>query len=80
MAITLTQASAQVVAWEAASLAVSKGQSYTIGDRTLTRVHASEIREMITYWSSQEASLQRIANGQQRTGVSLANFSGSSNP
>jgi len=80
MAITLAQASAQVVAWEAASLAVAKGQSYTIGDRTLTRAHASEVRNMIQYWTRTEAQLQRVANGQQRTGVSLANFNGSSNP
>lgn len=80
MAITLAQATAQVAAWEAASLAVAKGQSYTIGDRTLTRVHASEIRSMINYWSRQEATQQRLANGQQSTGVSLANFNGSSNP
>lgn len=80
MAITLATATTHLDAWTAADAAVALGQSYTIGDRTLTRVHASEIRNMINYWSGQEATLQRIANGQPSTGVSLAKFNGSSNP
>lgn len=75
MAVTLAQATAQVTAWTSASLAVAKGQSYTIGDRTLTRVHASEIRSMINYWSEQEATLQRIANGQTSISHATAKFS-----
>ncbi len=80
MAITLTQATTHLDAWVSADTAISKGQSYTIGDRTLTRVHASEVRNQIQYWSKVEATLQRVANGQSGTGVSLAKFNGSSNP
>lgn len=74
MALTLTQAQAALERWVLADEAVSKGQSYTIGDRTLTRAHVSEIRNQIEFWSKQEAELQRIANGGQPISVSLANF------
>lgn len=77
MAITLAEATAHLATWVAADTAVAKGQSYTIGDRTLTRAHVSEIRNQIQYWSKIESKLQRIANGQKGTSVSLARFSNS---
>ena len=43
--------------WLAADLAVSTGQSYTIGDRTLTRVDAQTIADMIDYWRGIAASV-----------------------
>jgi len=60
--------------WLAADLAVSKGQQYSIEDRMLTRVHAAQITLKINYWSKVIAQLQRIANGQSRTGFSLVKF------
>lgn len=39
-------------AWLEAELKVSQGQSYTIGSRTLTRVHISEIRKTLDYWKN----------------------------
>lgn len=51
-AISLAQAQAQLDAWLAASIAVARNQSYTIGDRTLTRANAKEIQSMITYWEA----------------------------
>ena len=38
--ITLAQAEAQLALWLTASEKVAKGQSYTIGDRSLTRADA----------------------------------------
>lgn len=59
-AITLLQAEAQLTAWIAASTAVSQGQAYTIGTRTLSRANASEILKMINFW---EAKVLRLADG-----------------
>lgn len=50
--ITKEQAKAQLNAWLDANLAVSTGQSYKIGSRTLTRADASEILKQIKYWES----------------------------
>lgn len=74
MPISLAQATAQVTAWEAASTAVAGGQSYSINGRTLTRTNAAEIRDMLNYWVKMETRLQRSANSEPRTSVSLANF------
>ena len=47
---TLVEATAQLAAWEAASLATADGRSYSIGDRSLTRNDTSQILEMIAFW------------------------------
>lgn len=60
---TLAEAQAQVAAWEAASLALATGQSYSIGGRQLNRVNAPEVRRMITYWRRQVLEFQAQANG-----------------
>lgn len=60
MGITSTQAQAHLDAWLAADLAVSKGQVYSVGSRTVTRADAAEIRENVEYW---EARVNRLANG-----------------
>jgi hypothetical protein len=58
---TLADAQAQLAAWEAASLALAKSQSYTISvegsQRTLTRADGAEVREMIAYWTRRVAEL-----------------------
>lgn len=73
--ITLSDATAQVTAWLAASTAVASNQSYEINGRKLTRVDAEEIRMQLQYWTRVEASLTRLANNQARVSVSLANLS-----
>jgi len=74
MAISLVDATAAVAAWTAADLAVAKGQSYSIGSRTLTRANAEEITKKLNYWTGVEAQLQRSAAGETRVGVSQAKF------
>ena len=56
-AISLAVAEAQLTAWLAASTAVAGGQSYKIGERSLTRADASEILKMIEFWSSKVEAL-----------------------
>ncbi len=50
--ITLSEAEAQLALWIAASSAVASGQSYSIKDRSLSRVDAQEIRNQIDYWQN----------------------------
>jgi hypothetical protein len=57
--ITLAQASAQLTVWLAASTAVASGQSYTMGDRSLTLANAVEIRKMVDYWEGKVQTLSR---------------------
>ena len=60
--ITLAQAEAQLTAWIAASTAVAGNQSYSIGNRSLTRADASEILEMIQFWETKVFRLSRTRN------------------
>lgn len=57
--ITLAQAEAQLAIWLAADAAVASGQSYTIGNRSLTRANASEISKKIEYWDKKVRQLSR---------------------
>jgi hypothetical protein len=52
MAITAQQAQTQLDIWIAADTKVAKGQSYSIGSRSLTRADAAEITQKIEYWSA----------------------------
>lgn len=56
---TLEEAQKHLNAWKAAELALSTGQSYTIGKRQLTRVNLQQVMEQIRYWQKQVA----IASG-----------------
>ncbi|MCM3632944.1 DUF6148 family protein [Paenibacillus camelliae] len=40
-------------AWLAAELALSTGQAYTIGRRSLTRANIKEVMQQIRYWQQQ---------------------------
>lgn len=55
---TLTQAQEHLANWLQAEADVATGQSYTIGDRMLTRAHLSEIRQQITFWRNEITRLQ----------------------
>lgn len=57
--ITLAQAEAQLTTWLAASTAVASGQAYTMGERSLTRANASEIRKAIEFWDGKVQELSR---------------------
>ena len=48
---TLAEATAQLDAWKAASLAIAKNQSYKIRDREFTRADARHIKQMLDYFS-----------------------------
>lgn len=59
-------------AWLTADQAVAKGQSYTIGDRQLTRTDARVIRDRITYWQRVVNTLTAEAAGQSAPAVKIA--------
>lgn len=65
--ITLAQAQAQLDAWLAASLAVSQNQSYSIAGRSLSRVDAATISDMVSRWQNEVNKLSRAASGRGRT-------------
>lgn len=57
--ITLAQAEAKLTLWLAADEAVSLGQAYAIGNRSLTRADAGEITKKIEFWDKQVKRLSR---------------------
>ena len=63
MAMTSATAQAHLDAWIAADLAVSSGQSYSIGQRSLSRANVTEIRNQITYWQRVLDRLAAVAAG-----------------
>ncbi|WP_020621123.1 DUF6148 family protein [Paenibacillus daejeonensis] len=50
MKYTLEVATTHLNAWLACELAISTGQSYTIGTRSLTRANLKEVMQQIKYW------------------------------
>lgn len=76
MTITLASAQTQLAAWLAASEALAQGQSYSMGGRSLSMANATEVREMINYWSGVEARLLHAANTGRnpRAGYALSRF------
>lgn len=52
MALTLNEATALRTAYYNALLAVAQGQSYTIGQRTLTRADLAEISKEFEKWDA----------------------------
>ena len=63
MSFTLDQCQSHLDAWLEADLAVSKGQSYTIGKRVLTRVNAIEISRNIKIWEDRLQQAKRRSSG-----------------
>lgn len=57
--LTKEQCEARLNDWLAADEAVARNQSYQIGDRTLTRADAKEIRENISFWNSKIKQIDR---------------------
>lgn len=67
----------QLAAWQSASLAVSKGLSYRIGDLQLTRVDGNQILDQIRYWQRQvndelRAATEGGAQALSQVGVDLS--------
>jgi hypothetical protein len=58
MSWTLDDAKKHLAAWLEADLAVSTGQEYRIGGRSLTRADASVIAERISFWRIEVARLE----------------------
>lgn len=71
---TLTEAKAQLAAWEATSLALSQGKAVTHGDRRLELSDIQEVRSMITYWGRQVADLEASSRGRVSRLGSIATF------
>lgn len=57
--ITTAQAEAQLASWLAASTAAASGQSYSIGNRTLTRADTDHILQQVQFWQGMVVSLSR---------------------
>ena len=49
--------------WLDAERAVTTGQSYSIGTRSLTRANLAEISERITYWRNELSKLESGRKG-----------------
>jgi hypothetical protein len=69
MAITLAQAEAKLTKWLAADDAVASGQSFAMGDKTLTLANSAEIRENIDYWEAKVSHLSNSRTGPVIRGV-----------
>ena len=70
----LSTAQTHLDAWLAASIAVSKGQSYSIGERSLNRADAQTIQQQIDYWTRKVNAL--TAQGRATSGSFAANNPG----
>lgn len=57
--ITLAEAEAGLAEWQAALSACTANQSYTIGDRTLTRANLKDIRDTVDWWDKKVKELDR---------------------
>ena len=58
--IDLVTAQQQLTLWIEASAAVAGSQSYTIGQRTLTRADLGDITRMIEFWEKRVASISGV--------------------
>lgn len=67
--ITLEIAKKHLDAWLEAEMAVTTGQSYTIGSRELERADLEEIRKTIDYWNNKVATLENVAKSKGRNKV-----------
>lgn len=62
----LERAKKHLDAWLKADLAVSTGQSYSMGSRSLTRANVSEIQKQIKFWEGRVALLASTGGKPQR--------------
>ena len=71
MAMTAATAATHLDAWIAADLAVSKGQSYSIAGRSLSRADVTDITAKITYWQNVVSSFNAVSLGVKNPNVRL---------
>lgn len=69
MAFSLEIAQKHLDAWLEAELAVTNGQSYSIGSKSLDRANLYQIREQIKYWSNEVAKASNILKRKGRNRV-----------
>ncbi|AWK52219.1 hypothetical protein DIC82_14970 [Clostridium beijerinckii] len=69
MAFTLETAQKHLDAWLEAELAVTNGQSYSIGSKSLDRANLYQIREQVKYWSNELAKTKNILKRKGRNRV-----------
>ena len=74
MSMDVATAQTHLDAWLAADLAISRGQSYAIGDRTLTRVDAAHVKERISYWQGIINKLNAEAAGNKAPSIKVATW------
>lgn len=55
--ITLAQAEAKLSTWMDALDAVATNQSYSIGDRTLTRANLADVQDQVEFWDKKVREL-----------------------
>ena len=67
--ITLETAQRMLDVWVAAEESVSHGQSYQIGNRSLTKADLTQIGKRIEYWSNKVTELSHQRNGRNRMGI-----------
>lgn len=63
MKYTLEVATTHLESWLACELAISTGQSYTIGTRSLTRANLKEVMQQIRYWRGIIDEITRCQQG-----------------
>lgn len=66
--ITLETAQQQLEIWIKAEQKVARGQSYQIGNRSLTRADLGQIADRIEYWSNKVTELSKKKLGRNRMG------------
>lgn len=69
-------AQARLQLWLDAEEAVSSGQSYSIGDRSLSRANLSEITDRITYWQRQVDAFRAKGLGAKSPGMRVVKWVG----
>ena len=72
MAFTIEIAQKHLDAWLDAEMAVTNGQSYTIGSKSLDRANLYQIREQVKYWSNELAKAKNILKHKGRNRVMRA--------
>lgn len=72
--MTLTEVGEQLTAWKAAYLAVSKGQTFSMNGRSLTRSDADACWAQIVRLERLENRLRGEAAGRGGLGASVARF------
>ena len=61
--ITIDEARENLKRWLDAERALSTGQSYTIGSRSLSRVNLAEVADRIDFWRNIIAGLEKDPTG-----------------